>query len=87
MYKKFKVLSFTLAISLFLFGCEKSTASSKKEDVTVQIGIQQGLSPLLLAQKKGWFEEEFKKEGVKVKWTEFQSGPPYFEAIASNRLD
>lgn len=49
MYKKFKVLSFTLAISLFLFGCEKSTASSKKEDVTVQIGIQQGLSPLLLA--------------------------------------
>lgn len=87
MYKKFKVLSFTLAISLFLFGCEKSTASSKKEDVTMQIGIQQGLSPLLLAQKKGWFEEEFKKEGVKVKWTEFQSGPPYFEAIASNRLD
>ena len=53
----------------------------------MQIGIQQGLSPLLLAQKKGWFEEEFKKEGVKVKWTEFQSGPPYFEAIASNRLD
>ncbi|MGE0993905.1 aliphatic sulfonate ABC transporter substrate-binding protein, partial [Bacillus sp. GMa5/2] len=24
---------------------------------------------------------------LKVKWTEFQSGPPYFEAIASNRLD
>ncbi len=22
-----------------------------------------------------------------MKWTEFQSGPPYFEAIASNRLD
>ncbi|MED2811573.1 NrtA/SsuA/CpmA family ABC transporter substrate-binding protein, partial [Bacillus thuringiensis] len=87
MYKKFKVLSFALAISMFLLGCEKSTASSKKEDVTIQIGIQQGLSPLLLAKKKGWFEEEFKKEGVKVKWTEFQSGPPYFEAIASNRLD
>ncbi|QIW18340.1 aliphatic sulfonate ABC transporter substrate-binding protein [Bacillus thuringiensis] len=87
MYKKCKVLSFALVISLFLLGCEKSTASSKKEDVTIQIGIQQGLSPLLLAQKKGWFEEEFKKERVKVKWTEFQSGPPYFEAIASNRLD
>ena len=87
MYKKFKILSFALAISVFLLGCEKSTVSSKKEDVTIQIGIQQGLSPLLLAKKKGWFEEEFKKEGVKVKWTEFQSGPPYFEAIASNRLD
>ena len=22
-----------------------------------------------------------------MKWTEFQSGPPYFETIASNRLD
>lgn len=22
-----------------------------------------------------------------MKWIEFQSGPPYFEAIASNRLD
>ncbi|MEB9007738.1 NrtA/SsuA/CpmA family ABC transporter substrate-binding protein, partial [Bacillus cereus] len=87
MYKKLKILSFALAISVCLLGCEKSTASSKKEDVTIQIGIQQGLSPLLLAKKKGWFEEEFKKEGVKVKWTEFQSGPPYFEAIASNRLD
>ena len=31
----------------------KSTASSKKEDVTIQIGIQQGLSPLLLAKEKG----------------------------------
>ena len=43
----------------------KSTASSKKEDVTIQIGIQQGLSPLLLAKKKGWFEEEFKKKELK----------------------
>ncbi|PGC73214.1 sulfonate ABC transporter substrate-binding protein, partial [Bacillus toyonensis] len=33
MYKKFIVLSFALAISVFLLGCEKSTASSKKEDV------------------------------------------------------
>ncbi|MEI4620366.1 aliphatic sulfonate ABC transporter substrate-binding protein [Bacillus pfraonensis] len=70
-------------------GCQSNAASgkNKKKDITIQIGIQQGLSPLLLAQKKGWFEEEFKKIGVKVKWTEFQSGPPYFEAIASDRLD
>ena len=63
----YKNLKFFLCISYFfiLFGCEKSTASSKKEDVTVQIGIQQGLSPLLLAQKKGWFEEEFKKKELR----------------------
>lgn len=65
MYKKIKVLSFALAISLFLFGCEKSTASSKKEDITVQIGIQQGLSPLLLAQKKDGLKKNLKKKGLK----------------------
>lgn len=65
MYKKCKVLSFALVISLFLLGCEKNTASSKKEEVTIQIGIQQGLSPLLLAQKKGWFEEELKKKELR----------------------
>lgn len=80
---------FIVAILLFLMGCQSNAASgkNKKKDITIQIGIQQGLSPLLLAQKKDWFEEEFKKIGVKVKWTEFQSGPPYFEAIASDRLD
>ena len=49
----YKNLKFFLCISYFfiLFGCEKSTASSKKEDVTVQIGIQQGLSPITRAEK------------------------------------
>ena len=31
MYKKFKVLSFTLAISLFLFGCEKAQQVVRKK--------------------------------------------------------
>ncbi|AWC28884.1 aliphatic sulfonates ABC transporter substrate-binding protein [Bacillus cytotoxicus] len=87
--KKNILIYFTLGILLLLTGCQSKAVSEKNEkgDLTIQIGIQQGLSPLLLAQKKGWFEEEFEKVGVKVKWTEFQSGPPYFEAIASNRLD
>lgn len=82
-----------LIIILFLIaGCSisesnKTTSNSNKEKVTVQIGIQQSLGPLLLAKNKGWFEKAFEKLGVKVKWTEFQSGPPHFEAIASDRLD
>ncbi|QPA33245.1 aliphatic sulfonate ABC transporter substrate-binding protein [Thermaerobacillus caldiproteolyticus] len=86
-------MAFLLMIGLisFVFGCSSenvATGSKKKtENVTIRIGIQQSLGPLLLAKEKGWFEKEFEKEGVKVKWTEFQSGPPHFEAMASNNLD
>ncbi|MBE1444439.1 aliphatic sulfonate ABC transporter substrate-binding protein [Paenibacillus sp. OAS669] len=61
--------------------------ASSKEPLVVNIGIQQSIWPILLAKQKGWFEEEFAKVGAKVNWVEFQSGPSYFEAIASNRLD
>jgi sulfonate transport system substrate-binding protein len=92
---KWRVKFFITIAILFIFltGCSASTKttaeekSSSKEDLTVNIGIQQSLGPLLIAKEKGWFEEEFAKVGVKVKWTVFQSGPPHFEAIAANRLD
>ncbi|ANE45312.1 sulfonate ABC transporter substrate-binding protein [Paenibacillus swuensis] len=58
-----------------------------KEEVVVNIGIQQSIWPILAAREKGWFEEEFSKVGAKVKWVEFQSGPAYFESFASGRLD
>jgi sulfonate transport system substrate-binding protein len=84
-----------LFISLFIAlisGCGQeattsTTAKGKEKNVTIRIGIQQSLGPLLLAKEKGWFEKEFAKEGVNVKWIEFQSGPPHFEAMASNNLD
>ncbi|WP_282173481.1 aliphatic sulfonate ABC transporter substrate-binding protein [Cytobacillus firmus] len=90
--KSFVVFVFLIG---WLAGCQAQSASTgsdsddkKNEDgLTVTIGIQQSIWPILLAKHKGWFEEEFEKAGVKVKWAEFQSGPSYFEAIASNRID
>jgi sulfonate transport system substrate-binding protein len=76
-----------LSVVLAVAGCSSSSANTKQKVKTINIGIQQSLGPLLLAKNKGWFEEEFEKIGVKVKWTEFQSGPPHFEGIASDRLD
>ncbi|MFD7521130.1 aliphatic sulfonate ABC transporter substrate-binding protein [Paenibacillus chitinolyticus] len=58
-----------------------------KDKVTVSIGIQQSLGPLLIAREKKWFEEAFAKAGAEVKWQEFQSGPPHFESITAGRLD
>jgi len=90
-----KKASYLLSVILLIFviaacGAPSSTNSSsegKVGEVTVNIGVQQSIWPILLAKEKGWFEEEFEKAGAKVKWVEFQSGPSYFEAIASNRLD
>ncbi|MFC5450396.1 aliphatic sulfonate ABC transporter substrate-binding protein [Paenibacillus aestuarii] len=72
-----------------------STASAKaaatdtkpKEKVTVNIGVQGKTGVLVYARDKGYFEKAFSAVGAEVKWNEFASGPPHFEAIASGRLD
>jgi sulfonate transport system substrate-binding protein len=91
------VLSIIALVGALLVACssESTTNSSKetssekevKQTIEVNIGIQQSIWPILAAKEKGWFEEEFEKVGAKVNWVEFQSGPAYFEAIATDRLD
>lgn len=86
-----KSAAFLLIFGLIfaLAGCSGGQTGGKKDDknLTINIGIQQDVGPLLLAKEKGLFEKAFKKDGIKVKWTEFQSGPPQIEAISSNHLD
>lgn len=89
---KIKAIILTAIVLIFVAGCtgkkaDQAAKADSKKDITVNIGIQQSLGPLLIAKEKGWFEKEFAKVGVKVKWTVFQSGPPHFEAMAANRLD
>jgi sulfonate transport system substrate-binding protein len=93
---KRKSWSFIIALATSMMvgigGCDSKVTTvdekqEQKEAVTVHIGIQQSLGPLLIAKEKGWFEEEFEKVGAKVQWTVFQSGPPHFEALAADRLD
>lgn len=86
--KRQKRIVLFLGILLVLAGCGRQAANgSEDKPKEIRIGIQQSLSPLLLAKEKGWFEQSFEKEGVKVKWVEFQSGPPQFEGLAANQLD
>ncbi|WP_035057604.1 ABC transporter substrate-binding protein [Andreprevotia chitinilytica] len=41
-----------------------------------------------IAYTKGWFEEEFKKDGVKLEWTYFKgAGPAVNEALTNHQLD
>lgn len=85
--KKIQMIMIFLSLLLVLAGCGQAADGSENKVKEIRIGIQQSLSPLLLAKEKGWFEQSFEKEGVKVKWVEFQSGPPQFEGLAANQLD
>lgn len=78
-----------LTMMIVLSGCssEEKTNAQQKKGVTVNIGVQGSTGVLPYARETKAFERAFKKEGVKVKWNEFSSGPPHFEALASGRLD
>ncbi|HBZ79722.1 aliphatic sulfonate ABC transporter substrate-binding protein [Brevibacillus parabrevis] len=82
---------------LLLSACGKTAAPEQqqtvaasaeaKEKVVVNIGIQGSTGIFSYARDKGIFEKAFAQAGAEVKWHEFASGPPHFEAIASGRLD
>lgn len=76
-----------LGLLFVLAGCSNSAEGKESSQDKVRIGIQQSLTPLLIARENGWFEEAFKELGVDVEWVEFQSGPPQFEGIAAGKLD
>ena len=78
------IIYFFLTV-LVLFGC--SNASGKEEAVQVNIALNGKMSPLLIGKEKGLFEEEFAKYGAEISWSEFPSGPPLLESLASNRVD
>lgn len=90
MKKRFLLL--LTIIGLLLAACSSGSESQSNSEgtssaKTINLGIQQILSPLWIAKEKGWLEEAFKEVGVEIVWTEFQSGPPQFEGIAAGKLD
>ncbi|MBD1381070.1 aliphatic sulfonate ABC transporter substrate-binding protein [Metabacillus arenae] len=81
------------AVSIILTACgsfnkqsEKASGESKR-NVVVNIGVQGSTGVLPYAREKKYFEKAFEKVGAEVKWHEFTSGPPHFEALAAERLD
>lgn len=42
---------------------------------------------ILIGQAKGWFDEEFSRDGTEVVFTRFVAGPPIMEAFSAGRQD
>lgn len=93
--KKKWLLGFVLLLALALVACSENTDTSKKaleggkstEGVVVKIGVQGSGGIYGKAREEKWFEDALAEYGAKVEWTEFTSGPPMTEAMASDKLD
>ncbi|MEA5008281.1 aliphatic sulfonate ABC transporter substrate-binding protein [Clostridium tyrobutyricum] len=94
--KKISSIISLFALIIFLItGCgntnKSGTLNNQKQakPKEINIGYQPGLNHALLivAKQKGWFKDEFQKDGITVKFQSFVSGPPMIEAFAGNRLD
>jgi ABC transporter, substrate-binding protein, aliphatic sulfonates family len=58
-----------------------------QEKVVINIGVQGKTGILPYAREKALFEEALAAVNAEVKWHEFASGPPHFEALAAGRID
>lgn len=91
--KKFRnqLSGLLLAITsiVVLAGCNSdvSKSTSETEPIKVNIALNGKIGPLLIGKEKGLFKEEFDKVNAEIVWSEFSSGPPLLESLASNRVD
>jgi sulfonate transport system substrate-binding protein len=95
---KIGAIALTAVLSLSLLAaCGKTESATTgaagggvekpKEKVVVTIGVQGKTGILPYARDKGYFEKAFSAVGAEVKWAEFASGPPHFEALTAGRID
>lgn len=67
-------------------GASGSSTEPAGEPVTIRVG-NITYAEIIIAVKKGFFEEELKPLNAKVEVSTFPSGPPQIEALAANEID
>ncbi|WP_094606464.1 Putative aliphatic sulfonates-binding protein [Sporomusa silvacetica DSM 10669] len=90
------IVAFILVAGI-LAGCSTvNNAGGKGATIEPQVSspkIRFGYLPsmaqaaFIVAKEKGWFEEEFSKNGTVIEYQKFMVGPPLIEAFAGDRLD
>ncbi len=62
-----------------------STSSDK--NIVIRYGYQPGHSQVVIADKKGFFKEEFEKDNITFQFSKFQSGPALVTSLTAGELD
>ncbi|MEG2353585.1 MAG: NrtA/SsuA/CpmA family ABC transporter substrate-binding protein [Clostridium sp.] len=96
-HKFSKVLCVLTAISLCLLGCGTSnkngevTNKNSQYPETIKIGYVPSAGILqvlpIVANDKGWFQEEFKDTNTKIQFVAFKTGPLIMEAFNAKKVD
>ncbi len=99
MNKKIRKRISTIAIMAMVIaltaGCQKkaessitgnATADAGKEKVVIRVAHQPGHAQPIIADKQGFFKEEF-GDDVEVQLSVFASGPPIIEAFTAGQVD
>jgi sulfonate transport system substrate-binding protein len=95
--RKLILMVITALLAALLSGCggqgrtagtgqdQQAKQSDNKREI--RIAYQTASTVVLIGKAKGWYEEEFGKDGTAVKYDLFLSGPPMIEAFAGDRGD
>ena len=76
-------LLIAIMTTVLLTGCNsetKSASGKSQEDgepIKVNVAINGGIGPIVIAKEKGWLEEEFKSLNAEVAWSEFRVDPHF----------
>lgn len=86
------LLALIFAAGVLIAGCgTKNTASEGQKKTEppkeIHIAYQNSGPVIMLAKAKGWYEEEFAKEGIAIKYDLYLAGPPMIEAFSGGRAD
>jgi sulfonate transport system substrate-binding protein len=79
-----------LMLVIFLiagFGTSAQAAGVNVQEIRIATQPGPAFAPIFLAEKQGWIEAEFKKVGVTIKWSSFNSGPLVAESFAAGQQD
>lgn len=86
MKRLFRLIPATVLL-LIVVATSAMAAQNSKYPAKIRFGYQPGHVLILIPKIHGWLEEEFAKEGIKIEYQKFISGPPIIEAFAGGRLD
>ncbi len=82
--KRVLVIMITLVM---IVCCALTGAVADDREVHLAIQPSAAFVPLVIARESGWIDEAMKEIGVKVVWTDFESGPPMNESFAAGQQD
>ena len=83
------IISMLLILLTNIAGCNNKEIKNtgEKKNITVRVGDQPNFFLLKIADKQGYFKEEFEKDGIAIDVKSFLNGPAIVESFASGDLD